>query len=46
MTAAVPEELVTTVRLDNEPALVVKKIVPPDALPPDCPELRVTERFN
>src|SRR5271165_5911468 len=34
-TAATPDEFVTTVRLDSEPALVVNRIVPPTALPPD-----------
>ena len=33
-------------RLESEPALAVNKIVPPAALPPDCPALSVTERFN
>ena len=36
----------TTVRCDNVPALDVKRIVPPAALPPDCPGFSVTERFN
>src|SRR3981189_1493890 len=46
MTAALPEESVATVRLESEPAVVLKKIVPPTALPPDCPALSVTDRFN
>ena len=45
-TGALPEESVVTVRLESEPALVVKKIVAPAALPPDLPALRVTARFN
>jgi hypothetical protein len=45
-TAAFPEESVVTIRLESKPAVVVKKIVPPPALPPDCPALSVTDRFN
>ena len=39
-------ESVVTMRLESEPALVVKRTVPPAALPPDCPGFKVTERFN
>src|SRR5580704_15937064 len=45
-TLALPDELVVTVRLESEPTVVVNRIVPPAALPPDCPGLRVTERFR
>jgi len=37
---------VTTVRLDSEPAVVLKKIVAPGALPPELPGFSVTARFN
>ena len=43
---AVPDEFVVTIRLESDPALVVKKIVPPAALPPDCPGFSVTDKFN
>jgi len=45
-TAALPEEFVVTVRLESEPAVALKKIVPPAALPPDWPALSVTDRFS
>src|SRR5579863_1666024 len=45
-TAAFPDESVVTMRLGSDPALAVNKIVPPAALPPDCPALSVTERLN
>ena len=44
--AALPVESVVTIRPESEPAVVLKKIVPPAALPPDCPALSVTDRFS
>ena len=45
-TGAFPDESVTTMRLDNDPASVVNRIVAPGALPPDFPGFNVTDRFS
>lgn len=39
-------ESVVAVRPESEPALVVKRTAPPDALPPDCPGTSVTDSVN
>lgn len=49
VTEATPDEFVTAITfepvvvpLESDPALVVNKMLAPDALPPDCPAVNVT----
>src|SRR5215469_782387 len=45
-TDAFPVESVSTIRLESVPAVVVKKTVAPEALPPELPGFKVTLSVN